>query len=524
MLVTPNVPCPTPKYVGLRFACQHYLQPDHNREDVVQRIPEEILSAICHETEDRSSSFRSSVTRKHLKNLNTLTLSQVCRTWRFHIKNDTSLWKDIAFDVCDIRSVNTAELFLAVMEKADILFAVFVDLYGDPSRAVGILTRLQLLTSRISHFESFGALGGCRRYLNRPAENLQHLSGSLDLDSTTTILSNPLFAGHTPQLRSVTMAAIIHCTGWATLLPHLTELELVAPRFGHALPFKSLLNVLQGAPNLRDLKLSGLGFIVDASHSGHRATLLHLETLTLNESDVQTMVRYLEMPRLRKTTFYGSDYPPGYDVLAPVFQAHHLFSHTSLIPILKQEIAEVFLMAGKIGEDRRFWLRLLSSCRRHSLDIRMYWSQGTVGGWEGYTERSVVALAKLVTLSPRAHIGLDFQPPFSRPLAIPFFQSPHVHYLTINGGLAEELSRSLTLVFSPLPQLGRLEITDKSSAPAQALQAIESRLSTRGIELMIRTSRGTLPLFDAFDLPDTGYIIFSYLLRFFGRTQSLSSI
>ena len=174
MLATPNVPCPTPKYVGLRFgfARQHYLQPDHNRADAIQRIPEEILSAICHETEDRSSSFRTSVTRKHLKNLNTLTLSQVCRTWRFHIKNDTTLWKDIAFDVCDTRSIKTAELFLAVMEKADILFAVFIDLYEDPSRAVGIFTRLQPLTSRISHFESFGVLGECRRYLNRPAENL----------------------------------------------------------------------------------------------------------------------------------------------------------------------------------------------------------------------------------------------------------------------------------------------------------------------------------------------------------------
>ena len=340
-----------------------------NREDVIQRIPEEILSAICHETEDRASSFCTSVTRKHLKNLNTLTLSQVCRTWRFHIKNDTTLWKDIAFDVCDTRSVKTAKLFLAVMEKADILFAIFIDLYEDPSHAVGIFTRLQPLTSRISHFESFGALGECRRYLNRPAENLRHLSGSLDLDSTPTILSNPLFAGHTPQLRNVTMAAINHCTGWATLLPYLTKLELIPLQFGHVLPFKSLFNVLQGAPNLRDLKLSGLGFIVDASQADHHAALLHLETLTLNESDVQTMVRYLEMPLLRKTTFYGSDFPPGYNVLAPVFQVPHFFSHTSSIPIFKQEIAEVFLMAGKIGDDRRFWLWLLSSCRRHTLDI-----------------------------------------------------------------------------------------------------------------------------------------------------------
>ena len=156
----------------------------------------------------------------------------------------------------------------------------------------------------------------------------------------------------------------------------------------------------------------------------------------------------------------------------------------------------------------------------------MYWSQGTVGGWEGYTGHSIIALAKLVTLSPRAHISLNFQPPFSRPLVIPFFQSPHVHYLTINGSLAEELSCSLALAkdFPPLPQLSRLEIADKSSAPAEALQAIESRLHTREVEFMIRTSRGTLPFFDAFDLPDTGYIIFSYLLRFFGRVQSLSSM
>lgn len=488
----------------------------HDRGNVIERIPEEVLSEICVETEDRSSSFRSSVMRKCLKNLNVLTLSQVCRMWRFHIKNDASLWKDIAFDTSNTRSVKTAERFLAVIERTDTVFAVFADLHDDPYCAVGIFARLQPLTSRISHFEYFGALGACRQYLDRPAINLCHLSGPLDLDPNPVILSNPLFSGYTPRLSSLTMAAVTTCSGWATSLPSLTELELVPKHYGYGrmLPFKSLSNILQGVPNLRKLKLSGLGVIVGAKKTADRVTLPHLENLDLNQSDIHTVINYLEMPHLQNITFYGSDYPPGYYELAPVFQAPHFFSQISLTTIFKQEIAEVFLMAGEIGEDQRFWLRLRSSCGRWSLDIRMYWSRVRASGWKGYVERSIVALEKLVTLSSRAQVTLDFQPPFSQPLFIPFFHSPNVYYLTINGGFAEAYFRSLSLarIYYPLPRLRRFEIMDSLLVTTQVIHAIGFHLHERGIEFFACTSRGTLPPLDVFDVPDTGYIVFPYLL------------
>lgn len=480
---------------------------------MAEKIPEEVLSAICCETEDRSSSLRTSVRRKHLKNLNVLALSQVCRMWRFHIDNNKSLWRDIAFDVSDIWSIKTAEHFLSMVERADILFSVFADLYGDPYGAVGIVARLQPLTNRISHFEYFGALGECRQYLDRPAYNLRHLSGSPDLDQNPTILSDPLFAGGMPHLRSLTTMAIANCAGWSTSLPRLMELELVPQHYGCELPFESLRNMLQGVPNLRTLKISGLGRI-NTNQVSNRVTLPNLKILDLNQSDIGTILNHLEMPRLQRLASYGSDYPPGYTVLAPVFQAPHFFAQITQIPILNQEVAEVFLMAGKIGEDRRFWFRLHSSCRRYSLDIRMCWSRVAASGWEGYIERSIVTLEKLLVLSPRAQISLDFHSPFSQPLFIPFFRSPQVYHLTINCGLAEAFSRSLALakIYYPPLQLRRLELTDGSPAAARVIQLIGSYLLGSGVKFSVRTSRGPLPFFDVFDVPDVGYIVFPYLL------------
>ena len=480
--------------------------PYQNRRSITERIPEEIISLICNETENSADTSHGPFAQKYTKNINVLTFSQVCRTWRSHINSNASLWKDVTFDVCDARSVRMAHHSLSVMERTDTLFAVYARLYGDLRPAVEVLIRLRPLIGRIMHLEYLGELGECGRYLDLPAENLRHLSGSLDLDpSAPRILSTPLFAGQMPCLRSIAMASATHCMGWVVPLPTLTDLELVPPHLGHLVSLISLFNLLDGLPALRNLKLSGFGLIDDDNHTSLCATLPHLEILDLNQSDIQTIVNHLCMPNIRKITFYGSSYPPGYSALSPVFRAPHFFARLS-VPLLEQEIEEVFVMAGVGGFDKRFWIRLVAS-NGCSLDVRMCWPRTMSQGWEGYVEHSIIALGRHVLLSPGAQASLDFQVPFTRPFFTPFLHSPHIHRLTINCGSAEEFFSSLATVSTPLPQLKTLEIVDLAPTWDRVPQALNSYLRARGIVLAVRDTRGPFPPLDTFDIPDTGYIM-----------------
>ena len=467
-------------------------------------MPEEILSLICKTTEDFSRDH-TAFSRKYAKNITVLILSQVCRTWRFRISTNASLWKDIAFDVCDHQSVKLAHHSLDVMEKTDALFSVYARLHGDPRPAVRIFSRLQLLIGRVVHFEYFGELGECGRYLDRPAENLLHLSGPLDLDSQmTTIFSKPIFAGQVPRLRSMAMPSAIQCAGWATPLSTLTDLELVPPHLGHTIPIVSLFNLFSGLPALKRLKLSGFGVIDDVGYELQQAYLPHLEILDLNQSDIQTLLNHIHTPNLQKTTFYGSSYPPGYAVLAPAFRTPHFFAGFSF-PVLEQEINEVFVMAEGDGGDKRFWMQLVSSSGC-SLDVRMCWPKMISQEWKGYVERSVVALERRMVLSPGARASFDFQSSFFRLFLGPFL-STKIRWLTINCGLVEELCSSFAAAATTLPYLETVEVVDVILARDQVVGALGSHSRARGINLVVYDTRGPLPSSDSFDMLDIGYIM-----------------
>jgi hypothetical protein len=391
------------------------------------------------------------------------------------------------------------------MEKTDTLFSVYACLHGELRSAVRIFSRLRPLIGRVVHFEYLGELRECGRYLDRPAENLRHMSGPLDLDpSMGIILSKPIFNGGVPRLRSLAMPCTIHCAGWATPLLTLTDLELAPPYLGHAIPFVSLSNLFSGLPALRSLKLSGFGVIDDVGHELSRASLPHLEVLDLNQSDIQTLLNHLYAPNLQKISFYGSSYPPGYAVLAPVFRTSHFFTGL-LIPVLKEEIKEVFVMAQAGGGDKRFWIRLVSSSGC-SLDARMCWSKMISKGWEAYVERSLVALERSMVLSPSARVSFDFQSPYSHRFLSPFLSTTKIRCLVISCNSIEGLCGLFVSAATTLPNLEMVEVVDVISAWGQAVSALRSCLSARGIKLVVYDRRGSLPSSDSFDMSDTGYI------------------
>lgn len=476
-----------------------------NRDSIAEKVPEEILSLICRTTEDFSHTH-TPFSRKHAKNITVLTLSQVCRTWRFHINANASLWNDIAFDLCDPPSVKLAHNSLGVMEKTDTLFSVYASLHGDIRPAARFFSRLQPLIGRVVRFEYFGELGEFGRYLDHPAENLRHLSGPLDLDpSVSTIFSRPIFTGKVPRLRSIAMPSTIHCAGWATPLSTLTDLELVPPHLGHTTQFVSLFNLFSSLPALKSLKLSNFGVIDDIGHELQQASLPHLEVVDLNQSDIQTLLNHLYTPNLQKIAFYGSSYPPGYAVLAPVFRTSHFFAGLS-IPILKQEIKEVFVMAEAGGGDKRFWIQLVSSSGC-SLDVRMYWPKTISQGWEGYVECSVVALERRMVLSPNARASFDFRSPLPHRFLSPFLSSTRIRRLTINCSSVEGLYDSFVVATTTLPHLETVEVADVIPPQGQIVGTLGSYLHARGVELVVYDMRGPLPSSDSFDTPDIGYIM-----------------
>lgn len=475
------------------------------RKSIVAGIPGEILSLICNETEDFSRTSHDPLQRKYAKNVDIMAFSQVCRAWHSCINGNPSLWKDVAFDVRDVQSIKLAHHSLGIMEKTDAPFSVYARLYGGLHLAVEIFARLQPLAGRITHFEYFGDLGECGQFLNFPARNLRHLSGSLDLDpSTTTILSMPIFSGHLPRLRSLAMSPVARCAGWTAPLVTVESLELTPPYIGHSINLTSLFNLLRGLPQLRSLKLFGFGLIEDdIKNTPAHASLPSLETLDLNQSDIQTVLAHLSIPKLQNISFYGSSYPPGYSTPAPVFRSHHLFSRLT-ISILEQEIEDVFIMAGAGGGEKRFWIQLTSSSGR-SLDVRMCWPQTMSMGWEGYVERSTIALQELITLSPGARVIFDFQTPFPRGIATPFL--PTQIHLTVNCGLIGELRGLLESPNAPPLRLRTLKISGSTFSQSQIVQALGSGFHANGITLAVCDARGSGPSPDSFDSSNSGHVV-----------------
>ena len=150
---------------------------------------------ISNETEHPSDP-ESVALRKHRKNLNVLSLSQVCKTWRFRMINNVVLWRDIAFDISDVRSVEVARLFLKAIEVLeDIRFCVYAG-FGTSvdSGITDLLARLRPLTNRIMRFQYTGKVEGYLQHLDLPAPNLCHFVGRID---------PILFSGQTNALRSL---------------------------------------------------------------------------------------------------------------------------------------------------------------------------------------------------------------------------------------------------------------------------------------------------------------------------------
>jgi len=409
--------------------------------------------------------------------------------------NDVVLWRDIAFDVSDIRSVEVAGLFLEVVEKFDNMqFCVYAG-FGTviDSGVTGFLARLRPLTSRIMRFHYTGNVEEYLQHLDLPAENMSHFTGKI----------NPiLFSGQMNALCGLTTTPITNHANWLTSIPNLTSLQLEPPRLGLVLPILPILDLLRSAPRIVNLKLSCFGILSDEGVPDERVALHHLETLDLPYSDFQTLANHLEVPNARAVAFHGSEYPPGYNIIAPLFQAPHLFAHLSSIPTYGRSASEVIISTAPHEQDNTFCI----SIKTHdgfSLDIKMCWAGCLVNGWEGYIRRSLRGLEEHISLFPGAHAGLYFWTPFSQPLLLPFTHSPRIQQLAIYGGFAAQLLHALAMgsgAQSLFPELKGLVITDGILDPVTCSDALVSCLRARGPDFSVYIKHEYFPWPDLVDL------------------------
>ena len=439
---------------------------------------------ICNETEHPPDAGNSTW-RKHQKNLNVLSLSQVCRTWRSHITNNAILWTDIAFDASEERSIKAAGIFLKMIEKLDLQFCVYAG-FGetvDPG-ITNLLIELRPLIPRIRHFQYTGKVEGYIRYLDLPADSLYHFIGRVDLVPFSGLMTALHILTTRPGLAA-------DRTAWIASIPNLTCLELEPPYLGQEIPLQPVLDMLRATPRIIKLKLSCFGILSDEAGFGERVTLRHLEILELPYSDFQTAMNHLEIPNAREVVYYGSEYPPEYNTAAPLFRSPHMFANISSFPTYGRKVSEVGVVTALDGSISTFCVNLKTR-DGFSLDIRMSWFMPRKSRWEEYIEGSLLGLEEHVSLSTGVFACFFFRIPFSRPPRLPFLLSPHIHHLAIRGGFGEELMRRLASRSgsqSWLPELKRLFIADEVLGLDSRLDTLVSCLRARGTRLTVYIKR-----------------------------------
>lgn len=458
---------------------------------MAKSIPEEILVMICNETE-HAPDDGNATWRKYQKNLNLLSLAQVCKTWNSHLTNNAILWTDIAFDVSEARSIKMAGLFLEMIEKLDIQFCIYAG-FGEASdrKITGLLVKLRPLIFRIGHFQYTGSVEEYLQFLDLPADSLRHFIGTTDPVHFSGVMS----ALHT---LTTTPGPAPNRTAWIGTLPNLTHLELEPSHLGQEIPFQPTLDTVRNAPRITKLKLSCFGIFSDGAQLGERVTLRHLELLELPYSDFQTVMNHLDIPTAREVIYYGSEYPPGYDTAAPIFRAPHVFANISSMPIYEWKVKDMAAFTTPHAQNSTFGIYLKTS-DGFSLDIRMTWSAPPRTGWEDYIQNSLLGSEERISLSAGVSVGFFFWTPFSRPVRLPFLLSPHVEYLTIEGNVGEQVLCELATgsgVQCWFPGPRRVFITSEALSPETDAGALLSCLHARGHRLALYIKGEHIPRTD----------------------------
>lgn len=306
------------------------------------------------------------------------------------------LWRDIAFDVAEPKSIRLAASFLSLVRDQEVLLRIYAG-FGcndlpDPNIKM-LLCDLRDYTSRWVVFEYQGTLGEYHSFLDLPASNLRYFRDYGD----PTRNSFRFFSGWVPSLYSLSASST---TPWTSaMLSNLTEFQFRQSTCGPSPSLNSLLNFFRSAPGLETLRFESLGSFVHDCAADTSSSLLHLHTLHVYNTDFSAVAEHLFIPNVRKASF-AIDTPTH-----PAFGASHALAGLLWISILDQPTSEVMVVVAHKANEGTFRIRL-TTIGGSSLDICLVWDAGILQHWKSYTTGTLSALTERIQLDPSAMLRL----------------------------------------------------------------------------------------------------------------------
>lgn len=350
------------------------------REDARPEIPQQPIIAL----------------QMYLKNRDIRAVSHVCKNWMLHTTTFMCLWRNIAFDVAEPKSIRLAASFLSLVEGEDVPLRIYAG-FGhsnlpDPE-LVKLLSDLRRNTGRWSVFEYQGSLGEYSSYLDLPAPNLRYFSDHGDSSRNT----RQIFAGHAPSLR--------HLFTWSTrdwdstIFSNLTEFHFGRPGCGPSPSLNSLLDLFRNAPGLETLRLKWIGSFIYDCATDATVSLPCLRTLEAHNTDFDDLAEHISTPNVQEMTFMA-DTPTH-----PSFQAPHALTGLSSISILDRSIYEVTVVIAHTIEGGTFRIHLMAH-GGSSFDVCLIWDTGIIRHWKSYVTETLSVLAERIRLDPGAVLHL----------------------------------------------------------------------------------------------------------------------
>ncbi|KAF9779698.1 hypothetical protein BJ322DRAFT_1112997 [Thelephora terrestris] len=204
------------------------------------------------------------------------------------------------------------------------------------------------------------------------------------------------------------------------------------------------------------------------------------KSILYQHNEFHTLVKHLRMPNVHRISFCGESHPVCGLGINPTFRAPHLFDGLPSFPIFEWPIERVFI---RTREGSEFVLSLTAK-GGFVLYALLSWVADAVPLFDGYVERSIKELAKIMALAPQAHVQLHhlYLVPSDLPVYQPFLLVSDIDRLTIRGGFAADILYRLTAHsdHTPLlPHLSRLNIMDRGPLAAGVRETLVSCLRSR---------------------------------------------
>ena len=430
------IPLRTPRFLYVKFVSETLTIRSRRSligvriySEIAQFIPGDVLYYICEAMEDEDP---DAVYRKHRKNLNILSMMDVCRSWNRQINQlSGSLLADIAFDTSDHATISTADKCLGIIEARSSNLRIYArcDVYDQTQTQ--FISRLRLHSWRFVRFEVEHTSAPFIASFDLPAPRL------LSLVHYTPLLGE-LFALQFTNLR-VLDASVEGSFPWTTAtLSHLVVLRLMNPL--HTLRFcaASLFDLIDRAPRLEELRLtnflrfSGTPLKTPLAHADMK--LVHL--IQCNAGYILQHLRLTNIDCLHVESSHAIDLAGEPD---PPPEAHpileqHLFTKVTLhvrdLPANGIHF-ELWLLNGEQGV-----IGFTTTAQREGLweDYLRWWINGIVQCIHLGPEVELSIFNRLpsppVYLSLLGHRGGPSSPVYS-----PFLRLPQVTVLTTDNCL-----------------------------------------------------------------------------------------